>query len=327
MREHRENIWNFFIANNENFHKQTKEANLNTLNEELVGLFQSDDLDKLTKFAKELELSTPLAPSKLKVLCATLARWALSLETITYPDIKDDIYNIMSTICTVVIDQFNALQNDQISLETNINFSILVYNLAILSRVCLKTPALSIRVLNDIGICINNNSQLNSRHIGNFISGLGLLAKNQCIDSTSLDAQVVNQLVTTLTHLSWFKLNSKAIAKCFYGLSLMAKAHFLNDFKLDATALQALLTILLHLPSNKWPIEISVYSLGTLVEYDYLDAQAANGLVLQVLRTINGNNNENEEEPLPDDENNEQYVKHLELSKDDSSMENDTPSL
>jgi hypothetical protein len=316
MKQYQENSWQFFIKDIKNSQKTaTKPPHINGFsNKELIHLFQSNDTNKLTQFAENIKTKAPLTINKLANLCLVLSQWTLSLGPLKDQEVNEDLYDVMSTISTFTIDQFNALQENQIFQNESVNFGLVVYNLAILSRACLKTPALSARVLNNIGILVEKKEQMNSTCIVNFISGLGLLAKNQCIDSLQLNTTTLEQLLTLLITFSWNNLTSKEIAKCLYGLGLIARTQFLNDFKPDMMVLQSLMTILIHLPLNRCAIETSLYSLMLLVEFGHLDEDAVNTMVLRTLRAFNGHDIQDKETPFLADENHEQYLEHLGLS-------------
>lgn len=329
MKQHQEISWKFFIKDIKNPQKKaTKPPYINQLsNKELIGLFQSNDINKLTQFAEHLKIKATLTINELACLCQALSQWTLLLRTFKYQDLNDDLYDVMSTISTFTINQFNALQTNQIFQNESVNFTFVVYNLAILSRACLTTPVLSARVLNDIGMFLGNNGQMDSKSIANFISGLGLLAKNQRIDSLQLNTIFLHELITMLKNLSWINLNSKEIAKCFYGLGLMARAGLLKDFTPDLMILQSLLTILINMPLNRWAIVTSLHSLMLLVEFEHLDGPTVNIMVLQILRAANGNSIQDKEEVFLADENQEQCLEHLGLSSSGpSSVSQDSDS-
>jgi hypothetical protein len=132
---------------------------------------------------------------------------------------------------------------------------------------------------------MTNCSNLSSESIANFISGLGLLAKNKKIEP-KLNVSIINVLLMSLANLPLIKLDSKAIAKSLYGLSLLARADYLNDFKPDSVIFTILVDILLYKPQNeinKKSTLTTLYAIIILAEHGYLNKTDG----LRLLKSIN----------------------------------------
>lgn len=337
MKQRLDSTWQFFFRESQAAKSKDmqKKPLLNRFHhKDLPRLFQFNNKKQLLQFAEELKRNSPLTTPELENVSCALWDWTLNLKNTKYQDITDDLYDIMSDIATFTINQFNTLENTdwnpRCANEAS-TLSRIVYFLAILSRAHLKTPNLSTRVLNNIGLFLNKSPCLTSSVISHFISGLGMLAKHQKLDDLQLDTALLNPLLTSLANLSWKKLHTKDIAKCLYSLGLLARANCLNNFKPELDVLETLLFIQINLPQlqiYRWSIETSLYSMVILVEHGILNVNDTDAMVLKTLRlgrakeflTLTPTAGIKEEEKifLPN-ETEEQCVEHLELFNSNSS--------